>query len=288
MLLIQNIFRFFSSLLLFQYLTRLVPGEFTTPPDVLLDLTYQRGSLIQLAWNSTLRRVALTLWHESGNDFEYLRESFPRKHRRSPTNSFDYDRLANSKNITNTNSYPWMVGSSKDISSNTFRFIIYDPGNTTLALESNTFQITDTFYSASATQVTSSTSISTATVVTTTSSISPNSATPTAPSSISDPTRSLNPTRSPNATLSAKSELRTVQKTRIGIGIGIGIGVPLLLAMGIVAGWKFRVEQIKFASSRYQPSSISTPLTAMTNAQPTNSQEIHELNQNPGFFAPPT
>lgn len=52
---------------------------FTNPPGSPLStsgVTYTRGSLIQITWETHLKQVALTLWHQGDeHDLEYLRKS---------------------------------------------------------------------------------------------------------------------------------------------------------------------------------------------------------------------
>lgn len=50
--------------------------RFTNPAPGALDLTYTRGSIIQITWQTDLERIALTLFHGTGTeaDLEYLRK----------------------------------------------------------------------------------------------------------------------------------------------------------------------------------------------------------------------
>ena len=71
------------SLVLFHLITGLTAGQsfssegFDNPPDGVEDLSYPLGQLIQVTWHSNLERIALTLWHTGGDDYEYLRKSCP-------------------------------------------------------------------------------------------------------------------------------------------------------------------------------------------------------------------
>lgn len=88
--------------------------KFTNPPLSDSVLTYTRGSIIQITWETHLKRIALTLWHVDGNDLEYLRKSllyeilYIRCRHIKLSNQF---LPADSINVTSTGSYPWSVGS---------------------------------------------------------------------------------------------------------------------------------------------------------------------------------
>ena len=59
---------------------RLTEGQATSerfidPPadtDNARALTYTRGALVQIVWQTDLERIALTLWHSTSEPFEYL------------------------------------------------------------------------------------------------------------------------------------------------------------------------------------------------------------------------
>lgn len=48
--------------------------NFTNPPPG-SSATYTRGSIIQITWETHLKRIALTLWSEESDNLEYLRKS---------------------------------------------------------------------------------------------------------------------------------------------------------------------------------------------------------------------
>ncbi|MCJ1467047.1 hypothetical protein MMC07_005669 [Pseudocyphellaria aurata] len=188
-------------------------GHFTNPPVDGSRSTYTRGDLVQITWQTDLERIALTLWHLNGTDFEYLPDS---------------------GNVVNTGSYPWQVGSSKDISKSVFYFIIYNPGDTTPAFTSTQFRIIEPPSSSTSTSASSSSASSSSA-----SSSSASSTFVTSTSQISTAPASAQTSRSESPTAIATSSGLSAG-TKTGIGVGIGIGIPLLLAVGIFIGWKFR------------------------------------------------
>ncbi|MCJ1422862.1 hypothetical protein MMC29_000742 [Sticta canariensis] len=190
---------------------------FTNPPTGATGLTYTRGSIIQITFETHLRRIALTLWYGDGTDLEYLPDSI---------------------NITNTGSYPWSVGSvitsrssptvtsETDIADKVYYFGIFDPGNTTAAFLSGRFRIVDPPSASSSTYSTSSSSSSTS--ASSPSSPASNIATSTQ-TVISMPSSSQDPSTATNT----NSGVRQNPKTGFGRGIGVAVGIPLILAMGI-------------------------------------------------------
>ncbi|MCJ1262314.1 hypothetical protein MMC22_002184 [Lobaria immixta] len=184
-------------------------GRFIDPPDKsdTFDTgpasTYTRGEVVQVTWQTNLSRIALTLWHSTSKDFEYLGKA--------------------TENIPNTNSYPWLVDTKEDISENSFYFAIYDPGNTTVALSSKNFNIMD------APSASTGATVLSASVPT---SIITMSASPT--TMVLTSTYSVNQ-ESSTATVT-NTGISQGTKTGMSVGIGIGIGVPVLLAVGIYLG----------------------------------------------------
>lgn len=51
-----------------------VTEGFIVPPPNTDSLSYREGSFLTLAWNSTLDKIALTLWQEGNVTFEYIGE----------------------------------------------------------------------------------------------------------------------------------------------------------------------------------------------------------------------
>lgn len=49
-----------------------VTEGFIVPPPNTDSLSYREGSFLTLAWNSTLDKIALTLWQDGNNTFEYI------------------------------------------------------------------------------------------------------------------------------------------------------------------------------------------------------------------------
>ncbi len=69
---------FLSVLFGLHFLLRVVEvaGGFTNPPPS-SQLYYQEGALVNITWDSPLKRIALTLWHNVDTDFEYLLRELP-------------------------------------------------------------------------------------------------------------------------------------------------------------------------------------------------------------------
>ncbi|MCJ1483970.1 hypothetical protein MMC06_004138 [Schaereria dolodes] len=197
-------------LFFYQLLTCLAAAQgdstdgFDSPPDGTGAYNITEGSSFQIEWHTELTFVALTLWHDGSNDYEYL-----------------------SGNITSKGIYTWLPVTSKyNISNNTFFFLVYNPGDTAPTFGSRQFNLTAALSSSSSTTTTMST---TATI----SSSSSSTAGPVTTSAIpaaSSPTTSVLPSSSTGLSSSAKT----------GLGVGIGVGVPLLIALGVFAGWRLR------------------------------------------------
>ncbi|MCJ1468909.1 hypothetical protein MMC07_007539, partial [Pseudocyphellaria aurata] len=143
-------------------------------------------------------------------------------------------------NVTNTGSYDWAVGDvvdgnnkfstvitdKMDISNKSFYFYISKPENWSIGFSSVWFTI--------APNVSSSTS-----ATTTSASMSSSSASDSSfilsNSPASSATTSVPPSPTATVTIYALS-----QRAKTGIWVGIGLGIPLLFALGIYLGWRFR------------------------------------------------
>ncbi|MCJ1262313.1 hypothetical protein MMC22_002183 [Lobaria immixta] len=196
--------------------------RFIDPPDDIDNargLTYTRGALVQIVWQTDLDRIALTLWHSASAPFEYL----------------GHLGGVGSRNVSNRNSYPWLVDTKEDISINTFFFRIFHPGNKTSAFQSRTFKIIDAPSGSTGT----ATAFSAASVSKFIISTSPTSLIITSTYSLNHESSTAIITNSGISTATATNS-RISQSAKTGLGVGIGIGIPLLLAMGIYLGWKFR------------------------------------------------
>ncbi|MCJ1357462.1 MAG: Suppressor of the cold-sensitive snRNP biogenesis mutant brr1-1 [Icmadophila ericetorum] len=253
---------------------------FINPPDSnsgsSSTITVQEGTLYTITWETDLQFVALTLWQENDNNFEYP---------------------SGNSNMTNTGSYNWIVATSKNLSV-PFFFIIYSPGDTAPTISSTTFSIVDGSLSPASTVTAQPTTIIVATTVPIDPSFQPTTQSPTtSPASSSTPviissspskgssqgtntqsstaagvsigsfttsisttstalasqsgtsfklaqssTSSANPAQ-PTTSSSPSSSPPTPStglssSTKLGIGIGFGIGVPIAVAIGAFVGWK--------------------------------------------------
>ena len=228
------------SLLLLQLIIGLCAAQnnvFTTPPDVSEQPTnnsYTEGTLLTVAWEADLENIALTIWWlDSGDTFDYLCKFDQQLLLLRDTRCSDCVSPASSgNNITNRGTQDWIVG---DISTGgklpnmyntTFYFLIYDPGSTTYALKSSSFNITrNSAASVSTTLTSTSTTVTSSTLST--------SATPVGVTA--------NPTSSNSATTTPVTENKGLSSSaKTGLGVGIGLGIPLLIVLGVFIGWKLR------------------------------------------------
>lgn len=69
----RNVF-YLSILTISQLVSQVIAADerFIVPSSDSKSLIYREGSLLALAWNTTLDRIALTLWQDGINAFEYI------------------------------------------------------------------------------------------------------------------------------------------------------------------------------------------------------------------------
>lgn len=238
---------------------------FIVPSPTSDSLSYREGSMLTLAWNSTLDKIALTLWQDGNNTYEYI-GGF--KIMLKP-NNYTYihtpdliltntKKLENAGNIQNTNTWPWKVFTEKQNVTPTFFFAIYRPGETGPRFSSGHFKIIRA---------------------------SPSSTL----SSLSIPTSSSTPTFSPSSSLTPSPSNLTSRSglnsgAKVGIGLGLGIGIPFVLALGILLGFLLRSGRRNPAvDGLHKPTSqdIGAPILRIEmeamESRELDSQGLHEL-----------
>lgn len=69
----RNVF-YLSILTISQLVSQVIAADerFIVPSSDSKSLIYREGSLLALAWNTTLDRIALTLWQDGINALEYI------------------------------------------------------------------------------------------------------------------------------------------------------------------------------------------------------------------------
>lgn len=69
----MNMF-FLSFLIISQLVLQVIAAaEAFINPSVISDyLTYREGSVVSIVWNSTVDKIALTLWQDGNNTWEYI------------------------------------------------------------------------------------------------------------------------------------------------------------------------------------------------------------------------